>query len=324
MGINKEFGIFVKKIVILCGLVASVLFILTVLDVSFIGSQYQYSYNASLLDKMSRLESMDSPKIILVGNSNLAFGIDSEKIEEATGMPVVNLGYLASFGNEFNEKLIQNHVCEGDLVIVAHTNYADSNELGSIQAALVTMDCHPKLYPLMRFQDWIAILPAYPNYLRNAFILKATGRGNRDTQDSYSRTAFNAYGDVVRRVESSQMDPEIYFAENQQVLPDINDTCIDRLNAMNAYIEDCGGKMVVAAYPIAYGNYTPFDKSDITLFQTQLSNRLDCDIISTFTDYTYPYELFYDQIYHLTEDGVNVRTKQLIKDLKNTLLLENR
>ena len=40
-----------------------------------ISPQFTHKYNASFIDKMNRLESISEPKIVLVSNSNLAFGI---------------------------------------------------------------------------------------------------------------------------------------------------------------------------------------------------------------------------------------------------------
>ena len=308
---------FLRNIGLLCILVGAVFLALTMIDITFMGSQYQYSYNASLIDKMERLRNTKSPKIILVGNSNLAFGIDSEMLEEAVGMPVVNMGYLGSMGNAFHEEMIRENVGKGDLVVLAHTTYADDDTIPSVPTAWITLDCHKELLGIMRPKDWATILAGYPNYLRNAFMLKITGKGNEDTFDSYSRTAFNQYGDIVRRVESSQMDPEMYFAKETEKLPEINEVCIERLNALNQYVEACGGKMVVAAYPIAYGEHTPFTAKDIELFQKDLETELDCDIISNYIDYLYPYSDFYDQMYHLAEEGVRTRTKQLVLDIKS-------
>ncbi len=307
---------FLFNIVKLCGVVGAVFIILTFVDITFIGSQYQYSYNASLIDKMDRLKNTKSPKIILVGNSNLAFGIDSEMLEEATGMPVVNMGYLASLGNAFHEGMIKQNVGEGDLVVLAHTTYADDDKIPSIPGAWITLDCHKELLETMRPKDWMTILIGYPNYIRNAILLKITGRGNQDTGDSYSRTAFNSYGDVVRRVESSQMNPDEYFSEEKEVLPEINETCVKRLNDLNQYVESCGAKMVVVAYPIAFGKYTPFTAEDIELFEGSLETELDCDIISNYTDYLYPYSSFYDQVYHLKREADMVHTNQVIHDIR--------
>lgn len=80
----KETGKFILK----CFLFLA----LTIGFLLHLSPQYLGNYQASLIDKVERLESIQEPKIVLIGDSNLAFGIDSERIEEAFGMPVVNMG----------------------------------------------------------------------------------------------------------------------------------------------------------------------------------------------------------------------------------------
>ena len=70
-----------------------------------VSCQYQDNYNASLLDKVERLNNIHEPKIVLLGNSNLAFGIDSQMIEDELNMPVVNMGLHGSLGNAFHEEM---------------------------------------------------------------------------------------------------------------------------------------------------------------------------------------------------------------------------
>ena len=67
--------------------------------------QYENGYCASLIDKVNRLKSINEPKIVLLGNSNLAFGIDSKMLEESMNMPVVNMGLHGGDGNAFHEEM---------------------------------------------------------------------------------------------------------------------------------------------------------------------------------------------------------------------------
>ena len=53
------------------------------------------------IDKHQRLSSIQESKVVLVGGSNLPFGIKSPLIEEALGMPVVNMGLHAGLGMNF-------------------------------------------------------------------------------------------------------------------------------------------------------------------------------------------------------------------------------
>lgn len=82
--------------------------------------------------------------------------------------------------------------------------------------------------------------------------------------------------------------------------------------------------MIVAGYPISYGQYSEFTEKDVENFQEQLEAALDCDVISNYTDYLFPYDYFYDNYLHLADEGAHVRTKQLISDLKKWFETDNR
>ena len=82
---------FIIKVIIFTVLFVISFVCLILFDVFVIGSQFNHSYQASLIDKIARLESINEPKIILVGDSNVAFGFDSALIEQKIGMPVVNM-----------------------------------------------------------------------------------------------------------------------------------------------------------------------------------------------------------------------------------------
>lgn len=125
----------------------------------------------------------------------------------------------------------------------------------------------------------------------------------------YSRKAFNQYGYVSYSREGS------FFTFEEQLIPEMNDVCIERLNELNAYLNAQGATMVVAGYPIGKGEFTP-SEDEFLKFQDQLEKQLDCEVISDYRDYMFDYSYFYDTFLHLTTDGARLRTKQLIKDLR--------
>ena len=97
------------------------LFIFAVILIAFffrLSPQYEHYYSASLIDKMERLDSIEEPKVVLIGNSNLAFGINSKMIEEKFGMPVVNMGFHGSLGNAFHEEMAKINITPGDIYVI--------------------------------------------------------------------------------------------------------------------------------------------------------------------------------------------------------------
>lgn len=149
-------------------------------DYFVIGSQYRYSYQASLIDKVHRLESIEEPKIILVGNSNVAFGIQSRILEDEIGMPVVNLGLHRGLGNAYHEQIAKLDINKGDIVVVCHSTFADDDAIGNTSLAWITYDCNDELWPIIRPKDYLDMLKAYPSYLRKAIILWIFDKGNLD------------------------------------------------------------------------------------------------------------------------------------------------
>lgn len=307
---------FVKKTLLFLLIISTLVCGIALFDRVVIGGQYKNNYMASLIDKVNRLERINEPKIILVGNSNLSFGMNSAKIEKAMGMPVVNLGLHGGLGNAYLEQIAKLNINEGDIVIVCHSSYSDTDEISDPELAWIAYDYNDSLWPIIRKKDYNAMLKGYPSYLRDSYLLWFFHNGNLDSGDCYSRNAFNEYGDVAYKPGEGQMDVVDYFQKTPIPLPDINDICVNRMNELNKYCREKGATLVVGGYPIAYGVYSEYTRKDFEDFQAQLEAALDCEIISNYTDYFYPYDYFYNTYLHLNDKGTEARTAQLILDLK--------
>lgn len=281
--------------------------------------QYLYSYNASLLDKVERLTSLSEPKIVLISNSNLAFGMKSELLEEAFHMPVVNAGVHGGLGNALQEEIAKVNLTEGDLIIVCHTDYDDDDTIVDPVIAWLTIENHPALWKLIRPKDIPDMYFAYPDYAKRIIALWTSKEGNEQDHGSvYSRLAFNEYGDVSFERSKPQYEKEEFFELFTLHAPAIGEICVNRLNDLNRYVTEHGATMLVAGYPVMDCEYTP-PVEDYIRFQEELENSLDCPVISDYTDYFLDYEYFYDTPYHLTDEGAVLRTRQLILDLQNYL-----
>jgi hypothetical protein len=204
-------------------------------------------------------------------------------------------------------------VSEGDIVIICHSDYSDDDTIPDPRLAWITLEFHKDLWKLIRQKDVPSMLRTYPKYFVGALINWILGeKGNAASDETcYSRSAFNKYGDIYRR-----FDDTCVFTETSVSVPSISDACIDRINELNRYINEQGATLLIAGYPIGSGEYTP-EPSEYDLFEKELREKVDCDVISHFTDYFIPYEFFYNTSLHLSEEGAEIRTKQLISDLKN-------
>ena len=306
---------FLTEIILAFAMTVIVVTAISVMHYLFVGNVYEQSYNARLIDKLNRAKEINNPKIILVGDSNVSFGIDSQLIGERTGMEVVNLGLYRSLGNRFAEDCCKESLKSGDIVIIMHSSFNDNGKMIDPNIGWLTLEYHNLIWDVVSPQDYYSLLCAYPYYIRNTTYLKATGGFVVDSNSSYKRDAFNEFGDIVFKPEAGQYSIE-QLDNEQTVTPnslEISDICVERINELNRFVSDKGATLLIASYPVYVSDNTP-SKENYRRFQAELQERMDCKVISDYTDYFYSPEYFYNSILHLTEEGARIRTKQLIED----------
>lgn len=285
--------------------------VLIVAYINYILPQYNKGYDAALIDKAERLESIDEPKIVLLGNSNVAFGFDSALIEEKTGMPVVNMGLHAGAGNAFHEDMAKFNVCEGDIYVLCHSSFADSDNIPDTMAYWSSLENNYQLWRLIRRKDIPAAVKGFPVYLKKSLALYASGTGNQEIEGVvHNRSSFNEYGDIGLYREGS-----LDVFTDKVAPPPINDIMVSRINALNAWLTERGASLVVAGYPVGNGMLTA-DAGEFMAFQDELEWKLDCAVISNYADYMFDYSYFWDSNLHLNTEGAKIRTEQLIADIK--------
>ena len=77
-------------------------------------ARYDESFLGELGDKCTLLAESSSPRIVLVGGSSLAFGVDSTLLEEEfPGYTVVNFGLYAALGTQMMLELSDGQFREG-------------------------------------------------------------------------------------------------------------------------------------------------------------------------------------------------------------------
>ena len=109
-------------------IILAILSVLTIVAIPLIGlpvyaakveDVYHNTYLAAMADKFGRLHALEDEKIILIGGSSMAFGVDCSAVERELGMPVVNMGLYAALGSKTTLDLTKSGIGKGDIVIFA-------------------------------------------------------------------------------------------------------------------------------------------------------------------------------------------------------------
>lgn len=284
-----------------------------------LGNGYHRTYDSVILRKYNYLEKIDEPKIILIGGSNLAFGIDSDRMEKELGMPVVNLGLHAGMGQYFNTEISKANINEGDIVILAYEYlWFGNDKFKSIGTDLVMrgVDNKTEIYkyvPRGHLKDFIAYFEEYAiKKIESAYVTRA--------YDSvYSSDAFNDHGNMVYDRESP------IITESGIFTVDLSDMEISKysLNYMLNYKEfvESKGANIFFTVPAIYEDAIRDEQFHILEKYGQvIKDATGIDLISDPYEYLFSMDELYDTVYHLNNKGSHRRTSQLIKDI--SLLLK--
>ena len=278
--------------------------------------QYKLGYMAAFIDKLEREENISGPKIVLLGDSNVAYGVDSGKIEEMLGMPVVNMGLHGGLGQTFCMDLAKKGIRQGDIVIILPGKYDYEAKLLDGTLAWLLLESDLTLLSRVNRQDYFTLLKGYPAYLKKAITLWKNHTGNLDDPVGKDRDDLNEYGDICSVGDVNIMEDG--YIRTDPFCEDINYNLMDYFNEYNRYVQEKGAVMVLASAPILepllINGYSTAQRR-----QDELAQALEFPVISDCMNYIYPPEYFYDTNFHLNDRGKEIRTMQLVEDIKTWL-----
>ena len=277
---------------------------------------YHESFVYSINSKLDRLESIEEDKIVVIGGSSVAFGLDSEMLERNTGMPVVNFGVYAALGTKIMLDLALPHIKEGDIVIIAPELDAQTLSL-YFNSATTLRALDGNLFPTVfniPSEHYGTLLGASWEFAAEK--LSYLMSGGASYSGIYSASSFNEYGDVKSGLRPNNIMPR-YKDLNQPITltPDILDPEFkDYLNEYAAKCRDIGAKTLFSWCPV---NELALESSEeeIAEFEKYMEESLDLTFISYLSDYILPQNYFYDTNFHLNDSGAKLRTLNLVSDL---------
>lgn len=277
--------------------------------------QYSETYLGELAAKYERLKDTDGAKIILIGGSNLAFGVDSATIEEYMDMPVVNFGLYATLGTKLMLDLSKANINKGDIIVVCPEMDPQTLSLYfNAEAAWQAADSDYSMLLHVGKDNAGEMFGGFWDYA-TAKIGYFTGEGLSPT-GVYTKAAFNEYGDISYERPYNTMalgyDPNTPIS----LKPDIvDDEFIEYLNKYTEYAKRRGATVYFSFPPMNEAAVEGTDDKSLSEFYGYLSGKLDCEVISDPRDYIIDAGYFYDSNYHLNDAGVPIRTMRLVEDL---------
>lgn len=310
------------KIIVLLSVLVLLLPIVAVAVMTFgIPAQYGNTFLGEMAFKFDRLTSVEEPKVVVVGGSSVAFGLDSAALEEAVGMPVVNFGLYATLGTKYMIDTAKAGIGEGDIVILApETDPQTLSLYFNAEAVWQALDQDMSMLRYVPYDNWGRLGGGLWNF---AVAKYGYWKENNapDPDGIYALSSFNEYGDIVYPREFNIMagnyDPSQILTLDETLL---DEEYIEYVNDFAAWCKRKGATLYYSFSPMnadALAEGTT-DES-ILAYYGALAAALDCTVCSDIRDYIMDASYFYDTNFHLNDTGVQVRTHRLGQDIRRIL-----
>lgn len=300
--------------------------LLVVTTVFILPPVYDDTFVGELGEKYDRLNSIDKDKIIVVGGSSVAFGLDSALMEEHLGMEVVNFGLYANLGTKIMMDLSRTNINNGDIIILAPEMNAQTLSLYfNSETTMQALDGNMKMLFGIDSENYESLIGASWKFTCDKLSYLFTGKRPMN-EGAYKKENFNKYGDNIydrpyNEMTGIQNTITLNFKTNynDSIHSDF-EQYIEYVNEYVAYAESKGATVYFSFCPMNYAAMSKKNTEEsIRNFYKALCYDLDCKVISNVYDYIFEEGYFFDSEFHLNNAGVTLRTVQLIDDIKREM-----
>lgn len=259
----------------------------------------------------SLLKNAASPRLILIGGSNLSLTINSQLLKDSLGFNPINTAISWSIGFVYMFDRAFEYVRPGDVIVasIEYDQFYNKAMFGGDDLVRTIFDVSREdLFKLRgrQYSCMVSNLPYYSftKYKPTEYIFK------RNPEEVYDREATNQYGDNCKHwnLSSRIVDPV-------EPLPTKYDKqAFEILSEFKTAIERKGAFLFIT-FPAFQQSSFKNQEAGIRDIEKEFKRR-NFSLVGSPKSYVMPDALLFDTPYHLIKAGVDLRTKLLIADLK--------
>jgi len=283
--------------------------------------------------KLEYSSSIKTPKLILLGGSNLLFSVKAQTLEEKLKMPVLNLGTHAGLGLIYIlDKAKKEYIKPGDTVLLSieYELYNKNDKKSKVYNSYIVNYDKAYLNKLSIFDKSLTLFldlseisfKDFVKSLQQQYKFKKSGTKALDYY-IYNSENLDRNGDQLenighKKIGSDQL-PRIKLHLTEKL--DINTA---PMKALSNFLEwcKCNKVKVIYTYPtIPY--YDKCNNSEFKVLQKDIKEYFTEKNISILDTSGVMYlkdQMFFDTIYHLNYEGRDIRTASVAKELEKMLL----
>lgn len=285
-------------------------------------------YGRAFALKQARLMQPHDGRIVLIGGSNLGFGLDSEIIERRTACRAVNMGVNGYLGLRYMLAEARPHLRAGDIVVVAleHDNFVKSVD-GSGPDLLMAIKARPQIFAALSWGQRVRAIGAAPyvaqqkilRVLRDGFAWASGLLGTAEGGDAVAeiaaierRSRFNEQGDMISHL--SRTWPHAREEGLDLTRLPIDAPTIAMLRDFSREMAGRQVRVVISYTPVLRAFYVRH-RAALARIHAELSEGGQLIVPSPPSAFVYDESYFFDTVYHLNAQGRGPRTDRLVDDI---------
>lgn len=267
--------------------------------------------------KVRLLETTPQPRMIFIGGSNIAFGIDSKKIGDALNYNVVNFGLHAGIGIRYPVEDVLQYIQKGDVVVLQfeYENFFNGGN-GEPEAFLSLMiSTNWRNIDKLNMGQWKNVISQVPSTSFHTIerFFQKTSHGSWDTPVKsatfvYLASGFNKYGDEVSHFDYPNKK---YKPAGKKKQEDVKAGFIDWLDNEIRRYEQAGAKVVMLPPVCIKSHFLQVYDERINEALTEILHPYIVPPSSMVLDDSY----MFDTEYHMNREGCNLNTQNIIRSL---------
>lgn len=303
------------------GLLIMLLFIVVNLVLILLIPMDKNAYVCEYNHKVELMEMTQQPRIIFIGGSNTAFGINSKTIADSLQCNVVNFGFHAGLGIVFPIENCLQYIKKGDVVVMQleYGNFFDGGNGEPETYPVFVKSTNWRYVHQLNFAQWCKVVSGMPreNIKGIVRLLRYPIRKSFDTPANgatfkYLKSGFNEYGDEVSHLNYPPKNINIYGEREKRT---VNKEFMEWLNDMITKYEQAGASVIILP-PVCVKSYFNISYNDN--IGDALRSIHHSYIVSP-SSMALDDSCSFDTGWHMNDAGIKQNTAHIIKVLKGQL-----
>ena len=262
-----------------------------------------------VIDKNNLLSKTTSPKVILMGGSNVCYGINSALLQDSLHMPVIDMAINADVGMMFYYNQVKPYINKGDIVIgipeyAAYAEYKLYGDVSMYQLCVV----QPSNMRFLSKEQWLRF-PRFAGDIVKENYNAFTSDANSDVANG--RKFYNSFGDYEgHKDKPTGLSISKPIANKNKTDWSISPSLISMIKMFSVFCNQKGA-VYLHSYPVFLRSSYKQDWGNKIEKQFQ-----DIHLLNRPDEYLFSGDSLYDSDNHMLYKYRNTRTERLAKNVK--------